>query len=199
MITLRIGLTGPMVEFLQNILIYLGLYNGEIDGIYGQNTASAVKQFQTQNGLTSDGIVGSRTWRALRPYIDGGLGFIVPTNISYSSSILQINLDSLKRLYHFIEITSAGRSILGKNLPVIKIGNGQKEVFYSGAFHANEWISSPLLMKFLADYCYTYSNNLTIFGYNARDLYNYCTIYIMPMVNPDGIGLIFIGYFLRLF
>ena len=199
MITLRIGLTGPMVEFLQNILIYLGLYNGEIDGIYGQNTASAVKQFQTQNGLTSDGIVGSRTWRALRPYIDGGLGFIVPTNISYSSSILQINLDSLKRLYPFIEITSAGRSILGKNLPVVKIGNGQKEVFYSGAFHANEWISSPLLMKFLADYCYTYSNNLTIFGYNARDLYNYCTIYIMPMVNPDGIGLIFIGYFLRLF
>ena len=199
MITLRIGSRGPMVEFLQNILIYLGLYNGEIDGIYGQNTASAVKQFQTQNGLTSDGIVGSRTWRALRPYIDGGLGFIVPTNISYSSSILQINLDSLKRLYHFIEITSAGRSILGKNLPVIKIGNGQKEVFYSGAFHANEWISSPLLMKFLADYCYTYSNNLTIFGYNARDLYNYCTIYIMPMVNPDGIGLIFIGYFLRLF
>lgn len=199
MITLRIGLTGPMVEFLQNILIYLGLYNGEIDGIYGQNTASAVKQFQTQNGLTSDGIVGSRTWRALRPYIDGGLGFIVPTNISYSSSILQINLDSLKRLYHFIEITSAGRSILGKNLPVVKIGNGQKEVFYSGAFHANEWISSPLLMKFLADYCYTYSNNLTIYGYNARDLYNYCTIYIMPMVNPDGIGLIFIGYFLCLF
>ena len=199
MITLRIGSRGPMVEFLQNILIYLGLYNGEIDGIYGQNTASAVKQFQTQNGLTSDGIVGLRTWRALRPYIDGGLGFIVPTNISYSSSILQINLDSLKRLYPFIEITSAGRSILGKNLPVVKIGNGQKEVFYSGAFHANEWISSPLLMKFLADYCYTYSNNLTIFGYNARDLYNYCTIYIMPMVNPDGIGLIFIGYFLCLF
>ena len=188
-----------MVEFLQNILKILGLYTGNTDSIFGPNLRNAVIQFQKQNNLTADGIVGPRTWTALRPYIDGGLGFIVPTNISYSSSILQINLDSLKRLYPFIEITSAGRSILGKNLPVIKIGNGQKEVFYSGAFHANEWISSPLLMKFLADYCYTYSNNLTIFGYNARDLYNYCTIYIMPMVNPDGIGLIFIGYFLCLF
>ena len=96
-----------MVEFLQNILIYLRLYNGKIDGIFGPNLRNAVIQFQRQNGLTADGIVGPRTWLALRPYIDGGLGFIVPTNIRYSSSILQINLNSLKRLYPFIEITSA--------------------------------------------------------------------------------------------
>ena len=181
---------GPMVEFLQNILIYLRLYNGKIDGIFGPNLRNAVIQFQRQNRLNADGIVGPRTWFALRPYIDGGLGFIVPTNIRYSSSILQINLDSLKRLYPFIEITSVGRSVLGKPLPVIKIGNGSKEVFYSASFHANEWICSPLLMKFLADYCYCYTNNLPIYGVNARNIYNYCTIYIMPMVNPDGVDLV---------
>ena len=182
---LRIGSTGPMVEFLQNILIKLGLLSSEIDGIFGIDTQNAVKQFQRQNNLTPDGIVGPRTWNALMPYIDGGLGFIVPTNISYSSEILQINLNSLKKLYPFLEINSLGRSIMGKNLPVIKIGNGPREVFYSSSFHANEWICSPLIMKFLADYCYTYVNNLPIYGYNSRDLYNYCTIYIMPMVNPD--------------
>ena len=174
-----------MVEFLQNILINLGLLNSEIDGIFGTTTQNAVVKFQNQNTLRADGIVGPRTWNALMPYIDGGLGFIVPTNIRYSSEILQINLSSLKKLYPFLEITSAGRSVLGQNLPVIKIGNGQKEVFYSASFHANEWICSPLVMKFLADYCYTYVNNLPIYGYNSRDLYNYCTIYIMPMVNPD--------------
>ena len=179
-----------MVEFLQNILKILGLYTGKIDGIFGPNLRNAVIRFQTQNNLNADGIVGPRTWLALRPYIDGGLGFIVPTNISYSSSILQINLDSLKRLYPFIEITSVGRSVLGTNLPVIKIGNGSKEVFYSASFHANEWICSPLVMKFLADYCYCYVNNLPIYGVNARNIYNYCTIYIMPMVNPDGVDLV---------
>jgi g-D-glutamyl-meso-diaminopimelate peptidase len=179
-----------MVEFLQNILKVLGLYTGKIDGIFGPNLKNAVIMFQTQNNLTADGIVGPRTWLVLRPYIDGGLGFIVPTNISYSSSILQINLDSLKRLYPFIEITSVGRSVLGTNLPVIKIGNGSKEVFYSASFHANEWICSPLVMKFLADYCYCYVNNLPIYGVNARNIYNYCTIYIMPMVNPDGVDLV---------
>ena len=184
--TLKVGSRGPIVEFLQNILKHLRLYNGKIDGFFGQNTKSAVIKFQQQNNLEPDGIVGSRTWNALMPYIDGGLGFIVPTNISYSSTILKINLDSLKRLYPFIEITSGGKSVLGTDLPIIKIGNGSKEVFYSASFHANEWICSPLVMKFLADYCYTFSNNLTIYGYNARALYNYC----IPMVNPDGVDLV---------
>ena len=191
--TLRLGSTGPIVEFLQNILKNLGLYQNEIDGIFGINTQNTVISYQTQNGLSPDGIVGFLTWNSLSPYINGALGFIVPTNISYSYSIMQINLNSLKQLYPFLEITSVGNSVLGNEIPVVKLGNGSKEVFYSASYHANEWITSPLLMKFLADFCYCYINNLTIYGYSAREIYNSCTIYIMPMVNPDGIGLIFTG------
>ena len=187
---LRLGSRGPMVEYLQTIFIYLDLYNGQIDGIFGPETKEAVISFQRRNGLQSDGIVGQLTWRALRPYIDGGLGFIVPTNINYSSSILKMNLGSLKRLYPFIEIGSIGKSILGNDIPAVKVGSGQKKVFYSASFHANEWITSPLVMKFLADYCYCYTNNLPIYGVNARNIYNYCTIYIVPMVNPDGVDLV---------
>ena len=35
-----------------------------------------------------------------------------------------------------------------------------------------------------------YQNNLSIYGYRARSLYNFTTIYIMPMVNPDGVNLV---------
>ena len=45
-------------------------------------------------------------------------------------------------------------------------------------------------MQFLADYCYTYVNNLNIYGYSARQLYDNTTIYIMPMINPDGVNLV---------
>lgn len=193
MTILRLGSTGPLVEFLQNILQKLGFYTGKIDGIYGIETKNSVINFQNQNLLTPDGIVGPRTWLVLKPYINGGLGFIVPTNINYSYSIMKININTLKELYPFLEVFSVGNSILGNELPVIRFGNGTKEVFYSASFHANEWITTPVLMKFIADFCYCYINNLTIFGYNARTLFNSCTFYIMPMVNPDGVNLILIG------
>ena len=179
-----------MVEFLQNLLTKLGFYNGNIDGIFGKQTYNAVMYFQRNFGLISDGIVGNNTWNALNPYIDGALGFIVPTNIDYSSSILEINLNSLKKIYPFIEVNSIGKSVLGKNIPYIKIGRGEKEVFYSASYHANEWITSVVLMKFLADYCYAYKNNLTIFNYSARQIFETTTVYIVPMVNPDGVDLV---------
>ena len=135
---------------------------------------STVKNFQKGFGLSQvDGIVGTNTWGALQPYIDGGLNFIIPTNISYSYTILQINLDSLKRLYPFLEVGIAGYSVLGNSIPYVRVGRGPKEIFYSASIHANEWIISPVLMKFLADYCYAYQNNLPIYCYNARNLFNY--------------------------
>ena len=103
---LKLGSQGPIVEFLQNILQKLELYSCEIDGVFGKITEDSVKLFQNQNMLIQDGIVGPMTLRALKPYINGGLGFIIPTNINYSYSILQINLNSLKELYPFLEITS---------------------------------------------------------------------------------------------
>ena len=45
-------------------------------------------------------------------------------------------------------------------------------------------------MKFLADYCYAYQNNLNIYNISARNLYNSTSLYIMPMVNPDGVNLV---------
>ncbi|MBR3255841.1 MAG: hypothetical protein IKF97_06510 [Clostridia bacterium] len=112
------------------------------------------------------------------------------STLNYSSRILQINIDSLRTLYPFIEVGSIGRSILGRNIPYIRLGRGTTEVFYSASYHANEWITSPVLMKFVADYCYTYQNDLTIFGYRTRDLFNNVSIYVVPMVNPDGVDLV---------
>jgi len=50
----------------QNRLKQLGLYKGELDGIFGPLTEQAVIQFQRSRGLTEDGIIGSNTWNALR-------------------------------------------------------------------------------------------------------------------------------------
>ena len=63
--TLRRGDRGSYVLNLQNLLIALGYYSGAADGIFGPLTEQAVRNFQSANGLTVDGIVGPQTWAAL--------------------------------------------------------------------------------------------------------------------------------------
>lgn len=59
------GSSGKLVKQLQNRLTELGYYTGPVSGNFLGNTRNAVKAFQTQNGLDSDGIVGELTWNAL--------------------------------------------------------------------------------------------------------------------------------------
>lgn len=120
---------------------------------------------------------------------------IVSTNIPYNSDTLRQNLSLLLRKYPFINVQIVGHSVLGKPIYVIKLGRGTKKVFYSASIHANEWITSLLLMKFIEDFSIAYKNNFNIYGYPARNFFNSASIYLMPMVNPDGITLIFIGTF----
>lgn len=59
------GSTGPAVRAVQTLLKDKYGYAIAVDGIFGPDTANAVKDFQTSKGLTSDGIVGPNTWRSL--------------------------------------------------------------------------------------------------------------------------------------
>jgi murein L,D-transpeptidase YcbB/YkuD len=62
--TLYFGSSGAAVRVLQRLLVSNG-YAVRVDGIYGALTETAVKAFQNQQNLGTDGVVGQRTWRAL--------------------------------------------------------------------------------------------------------------------------------------
>ncbi|XWK90314.1 MAG: peptidoglycan-binding protein [Phormidium sp.] len=64
---LESGSTGVAVSELQAALQLLGFYKGEVDGVYNQNTAIAVTQFQQAAGLNPNGIVDRETWQKLFP------------------------------------------------------------------------------------------------------------------------------------
>ena len=57
----KVGSRGNEVKAIQQELKDRGLYNGNVDGIFGSATESAVKRFQQQQGLTADGIAGPQT------------------------------------------------------------------------------------------------------------------------------------------
>lgn len=115
---------------------------------------------------------------------------IVPTNMPYSSLVLRQNLAILNQNYPFLNIQTVGTSVLGVPIPVIRLGTGPNRVFYSASIHANEWITSVLLMKFIEDYCDAYLANDFLAGKSIRSLFRQSSIYLMPMVNPDGVDLV---------
>lgn len=63
--TLKRGSDGQDVGDLQEILIKLDFKPGEVDGVFGVFTESAVKSFQKWAQLMADGIVGPETWEKL--------------------------------------------------------------------------------------------------------------------------------------
>lgn len=191
---LKYGSTGIDVELLQSTLKKIGFYSGNVDGIFGNQTRDAVYAFQREYGIRVDGIVGDQTWNKLMLYINGKVGTIVPTDMSYPYRIMMMNLNALKDKYPFLVIGSYGESVLGRSLPYVRLGNGPKQLFYSASMHANEWINSVVMMKFIEDYAIAVENKESnvdpIFSDNIKKLYDETTIYIAPMLNPDGVDLV---------
>ena len=237
---LRVGSRGSAVMKLQAILRKIGYNLGAIDGVFGNQTRDAVMQFQGNNGLTPDGVVGANTYNALRKFYLGYVTYtirmgdtlysiarrhftsiarilganpnlrpqnlmigqritvpygidVVDTNINYTYEVLENDIQGLKARYPFIEVGVAGNSVLGKNLYYIKLGSGENQVFYNGAHHGLEWITVPVLMKFIEDFSEAYVDGTSIRGYDIREIWNTSSIYIIPMVNPDGVDLVLNG------
>jgi peptidoglycan hydrolase-like protein with peptidoglycan-binding domain len=71
---LSAGDSGPAVETLQQALKQLGLYNGAVDGDFGQGTSDAVVAFQNAHNLTPDGIVGQATADAINQALAQSVG-----------------------------------------------------------------------------------------------------------------------------
>ena len=111
----------------------------------------------------------------------------------YDHDIMMIDIKHLQRIYPFLKVSSIGNSVLGHDLPEIKIGSGDKKVHYNASFHANEWITTPIVMTFLNDYLLSLTNACVIRDISPSQLYEQTTLSIVPMVNPDGVNLVLNG------
>lgn len=118
---------------------------------------------------------------------------VVQTNIPYTYDVMEKDIRGLAMRYPFLTVDTIGKSVEGRNLYMIKIGEGPREVFYNGAHHSNEWITAPVLMKWIEQFSKAFAMDGIIRGYPARTIWEQATIYIVPMVNPDGVELVING------
>ena len=103
------------------------------------------------------------------------------------------DIEYLKNRYPLMEIGDLGKSAQGRSLAYIRIGSGPSKVFYNAAHHSLEWITASLLMKFVYDYLDAYASGELLLGYNVREISRCTSIYLLPMVNPDGVELVLHG------
>lgn len=93
----------------------------------------------------------------------------------YTYRHLYHDLKELEKTFPRAEITSIGQSWEGRALYTVRVGEGEKKIFFCGAHHGSEWITAKLLMRFLREELLT------------RRIHPDVSVYVLPMVNPDGV------------
>lgn len=124
-------------------------------------------------------------------YLMVPFGFpVVPTDRPFTSELLALCIQGLRARYPFIEQKQLGVTAGGRPITLLRIGTGSRKILYNASHHANEWITTPLLMKFLEEYGEAVSRGASLFGMDAGKLFQSTSLYLVPMVNPDGVDLV---------
>ena len=115
---------------------------------------------------------------------------IVPTDVPMTPTLCEETILALTRTYPFCRSEILTTTAYGRSVRTLVIGNGPRKVIYTAAHHANEWITTPVLLKFVEEFAEAIRSGGSIFGTDARRLAEQTTIYTVPMVNPDGVALV---------
>ena len=158
----------------------------------GDSYYSIARQFSTTTGAISTANPGVDS-RRLRPgqYLIVPLGFpVVPTDVPFTSELLTLCVEGLTMRYPFLSSRKIASTAYGRPVTLLKLGEGRRSVLYNGSHHANEWITTPILMKFIEEYARAVSRGGRLWDRDAASLFRRTQLYLVPMVNPDGVDLV---------
>ncbi len=93
-------------------------------------------------------------------------------------------LDNLCKEYPFFMQSVIGKSLVGREIPLISVGEGKKAVLFVGTHHGMEWITTAILLDFLRDV-----GKEAARGGELSVVIENRTLYVVPMLNPDGVEL----------
>ena len=115
---------------------------------------------------------------------------IVQTDVPMSSSLCEKTIRELTDTYPFLVSEVLTGTAYGRPVTALNLGRGGRRVLYSASHHANEWITTTVLLKFTEDLCEAVRTGGTLYGIPAQTIMDHCAIFSVPMVNPDGVDLV---------
>ena len=115
---------------------------------------------------------------------------IVRTDVPMTSALCRETIDALVRAYPFLRREVLTTTAFGRPVEALTIGSGERKVLFSASHHANEWITTPLVLKFVEELAQAIQTGGSIYGVPGRTIDANVTIHTVPMVNPDGVDLV---------
>ena len=115
---------------------------------------------------------------------------IVNTRVPITSASCDQMIRQIVETYPFCRTELLGATAFQRPLRTLVIGTGARKVIFTAAHHANEWITALVLLKFAETLAEAIQNDTEIYGRKATDIANAATIYMLPMVDPDGVDLV---------
>ena len=115
---------------------------------------------------------------------------IVNTGVPVTAASCERMIREIVATYPFCRTETITSTAFQRPISTLVIGTGPRKVLFTAAHHANEWITALLLLKYAEDLAEAIRTDGILFGQKARDLAEAVTIYMIPMVNPDGVDLV---------
>lgn len=115
---------------------------------------------------------------------------IVKSDVPMTWKRAEETILKLAQTYPFLRTEVLTETRTDRTLRTLVIGTGPRKVIFSAAYHANEWITALVLLKFVEAFAEALQTGGEIFGMDAAALAERTTIYTVPMVNPDGVDLV---------
>lgn len=173
--------------------IYSGIYNGTKKG-----KAKAKTRYRC--------VAKSPGWLKIK-LPDGSNGYIKNNSVSlsvqdidnivniydekYSYADLSKDIKKMAKFYQDVmELSVMAKTADNNNVYCIRLGNAnaKNKILIQSTMHAREWLNSQLVMK-MAERCCKYYYSGKYNGKAYSKLFNKVCVYIVPMLNPDGVNI----------
>lgn len=115
---------------------------------------------------------------------------VVTCDMPFGSQMQEIFLEGLQARFSMLEASPLTKTCGGRTVWMLRLGTGKRKVLLTAGHHANEYLTSLLLLRLLEEYLNAIGNNGGVFGFSARQLLERTSLYMVPMVNPDGVDLV---------
>ncbi|MBQ2774878.1 MAG: M14 family metallocarboxypeptidase [Clostridia bacterium] len=113
------------------------------------------------------------------------MSFIIPC-YPPDYKTLSVGISNLKCSYPFLRTGILGRSLCLRKIYSLRLGRAENPVLITAGFHAQEWITSLVLLRFIERVCQAAQKRNTLCGIDVGGALNRREVIFIPCINPDG-------------